>query len=123
MARRMNGESFWQGLEQLVADHRLVLDRPRGTPHPRYPDWVYPLDYGYLEGTRSADGEGIDVWVGSQPDRGVTGLVCAVDMAKGDAELKILLGCTADEAQRILAVHNRGASAAILIPRSEGEGG
>jgi hypothetical protein len=32
MARRMNGESFWHGLEQLVADHRLVVDRPRGAP-------------------------------------------------------------------------------------------
>ncbi len=119
----MNGESFWHGLEQLVADHRLVLDRPRGAPHPRYPGWVYPLDYGYLEGTHSADGEGLDVWVGSQPERGVTGLIASVDGLQGDAEFKILLGCTADEAQRILALHNRGASAAILIPRSEGEGG
>jgi hypothetical protein len=32
MARRMNSESFWHGLEQLVAEHRLVLDRPRGAP-------------------------------------------------------------------------------------------
>ena len=26
---------------------------------------VYPLDYGYLQGTSSSDGEGIDVWRGS----------------------------------------------------------
>ncbi len=36
------------------------------------------------------------------------------------AELKILLGCTADETQTILAVHRKGTQAAMLISRPEG---
>lgn len=115
----MDELQFWQGLDELVAGSKLVLDRPCGASHPRYPDWIYPLDYGYLEGTHAADGGGIDVWVGGEPDRGVTGVICSVDLVKQDAELKILLGCTAGEADQILAVHNQGASAALLVQRPE----
>ena len=54
----MEGRSFWQALDRLVAGREVVVDRPRGTSHPRYPEFAYPLDYGYLAGTRSGDGEG-----------------------------------------------------------------
>ncbi len=39
---------FWQYLDRLVAEKPLVIDRFRGSSHPRYADRVYPLDYGYL---------------------------------------------------------------------------
>ena len=52
---------FWRALDALVAGSEIVIDRPRGSAHPRYPDVIYPLDYGYLAGTRAADGDGIDV--------------------------------------------------------------
>ncbi|WP_160166303.1 hypothetical protein [Calothrix sp. PCC 7507] len=42
---------FWLKLDQLVANSNLKIDRPQGTSHPRYPTFVYPLDYGYLENT------------------------------------------------------------------------
>ena len=109
--------TFWQTLDRLVAESRLVIDRPRGTPHPRYPEFIYPLDYGYLDGTRAADGDGIDVWIGSQPDRTLTAIVCTVDLIGRDAEIKLLLGCTGEEAQIILATHNSGPQAATLIER------
>ena len=57
---------FWGGLAHLIAEHPLVIDRPKGLPHPRFPEVVYPLDYGYLEGTQAIDGGGIDVWRGIQ---------------------------------------------------------
>ncbi len=56
---------FWDFLDNLVASHTLVIDRPKGSQHPRYSDLVYPLDYGYLEGTTAIDGGGIDVWLGT----------------------------------------------------------
>ena len=56
---------FWQALDQLLARSALVIDRPKGSSHPRFPEMVYPLDYGYLENTASMDGEGVDVWVGT----------------------------------------------------------
>ncbi|HOT92160.1 MAG TPA: inorganic pyrophosphatase [Anaerolineae bacterium] len=111
----MNG--FWEQLEALVAGSRVVIDRPKGTAHPRYPAFIYPLDYGYLDGTGTIDGGGVDVWVGSLPERRVTAIICAVDLVKRDTELKLLLGCTPEEAALIVQVHNGEFQAAILIPR------
>src|SRR5512135_2358063 len=90
---------FWTTLDALVASSTLEVDRPRGSRHPRYSDLIYPLDYGYLEGTLSPDGGGIDIWVGSLSDKKVTAVVCTVDMVKRDSEMKILIGCTSQEAQ------------------------
>ena len=109
--------SFWSNLDQLVATCKWHIDRPKGTPHPRYPSFVYPIDYGYLKDTLSPDGNGIDIWVGSLPDKRVNALVCTVDMVKRDSEVKLLIGCTPQEIQQILGVHNTGPQAAILVER------
>jgi inorganic pyrophosphatase len=113
----MDDTIYWQRMDELVANHQVVIDRPRGTAHPRYPDFIYPLDYGYLKGTQAMDMGGIDIWIGSQAERRVTGVICTVDMVKNDAEIKILLGCTAEEAQIILQTHNDGPQSAILVTR------
>ena len=116
MPAAMAEDRFWRKLDELVAACTLVIDRPRGSSHPRYP-LSYPLDYGYLEGTSAADGQGIDVWVGSLPEVEVTGIVCTLDLEKRDAEIKILLGCTPEEARRILSIHNRDKQAGMLVER------
>lgn len=108
---------FWQYIDRLVAEARVVIDRPAGTAHPRYPDFIYPLDYGYLEGTAAGDGGGIDVWRGSLPEGEVCGVICTVDLHKRDSEIKILLGCTPAEIQTALRTHNNGTMAGILISR------
>jgi inorganic pyrophosphatase len=110
--------NFWQSVDQLVDASNLIVDRPKGTAHPRHPSLVYPLDYGYLDGTRSANGDGIDVWIGSLPGRGVTGIICTVDLDQRDTEIKLLLGCTAQEAREALAVHNTGHQCGMLIERA-----
>ena len=63
----MNGfdDDFWKILDSLVNDSEIVIDRPKGTTHPKYSDFIYKVDYGYLKNTSSMDGAGIDVWVGS----------------------------------------------------------
>lgn len=111
-------EGFWEALEELLATGQLVIDRPAGTAHPRYPDFIYPLDYGYLDGTTAMDGGGIDVWVGCLPGRRLVAVVCCVDRVKRDSEIKLLLGCTDDEMAQILAVHNSGGQAALLVRRT-----
>lgn len=60
----MNPE-FWKAVEQLVSHSQIIIDRPKGTTHPQYPNLLYKVDYGYLANTSSMDGGGIDVWVGS----------------------------------------------------------
>ena len=60
---------FWAAAEQLLATSEIVIDRPKGSQHPRRPEAIYPVAYGYLRGTTAADGEGIDIWVGSRSQR------------------------------------------------------
>ncbi len=108
---------YWQNLDRLVAEFELVIDRPRGSRHPRYPGFVYPFDYGYLKGTQAMDQGGIDVWIGGQAERQVTAILCTVDLTRHDAEQKILLGCTLEEVHTILKIHNEGPQSAILIQR------
>ena len=59
----MSDSNYWAALDQLLADLEIVIDRPKNSAHPRYPEWIYPLDYGYLQNTSSMDGEGLDGWV------------------------------------------------------------
>ena len=111
---------FWQSLDALVESSRLIIDRPRGSSHPRYPDLVYPLDYGYLEGTSAVDGDGVDVWRGSAPESGLDALICTADLEGREAEIKLLIGCSADEKQVVLDFHNQGLMAGILVERADG---
>ncbi|GCE47210.1 inorganic pyrophosphatase [Thermosporothrix hazakensis] len=113
----MSEERFWHYLDELVSTTELVIDRPKGSKHPRYASMVYPLDYGYLAGTTSGDGQGVDVWVGSLEERHVTALLCCVDMLKRDSEIKLLLACTPAEIEQIVALHNQGQQAAQLLLR------
>jgi len=115
----MKNNNFWIALDRLVASSALTIDRPKGTVHPRYPSFYYPFDYGYLEKTRSGDGGGIDVWLGSLPEKEITAIICTIDRHKRDSEIKILLGCTTREAQEILEIHNTGPQSAILIARPD----
>ncbi len=112
-------DAFWQALETLVSTSRVVIDRPKGTAHPRYPHEIYPLDYGYLEGTTSMDGGGIDVWSGSAADGAIDAIVCTVDLVKHDSEIKLLIGCTEEEKRMVWEWHNNSPNMkGILIRRS-----
>jgi inorganic pyrophosphatase len=111
----MNPDDFWRYLERLVAGSYIINDRPKGSHHPNYPDIVYPLDYGYLDGTASGDGGGIDVWAGASGTHDLSGVILTVDLYKRDTEIKFLLGCTEDEIQTILAFHNKNDMRAILV--------
>jgi inorganic pyrophosphatase len=108
--------SYWQALQELLVSGNVVIDRPQGQPHPRYPELIYPLHYGYLEGTTAGDGDGIDIWVGSQGGRILTGILCTFDTVKRDAEVKLLAGCTEQDIETILHFHS-GAMHTLYIPK------
>ena len=93
---------FWEEMARLGASDHVVIDRPSGTAHPRFPDLIYPFDYGYIKDTFAADGGGIDVWIGSQGKRTLTGILCTFDTIKRDAEIKLMLGCSDSDVATIV---------------------
>lgn len=101
----MYDNDFWEALDLLADNSEIVIDRPKGSVHPQYPDFVYKIDYGYLKDTSSMDGGGIDVWVGSG-DKKIDAIMCIVDLMKRDSEIKILIGCTEEEKQMVYQTHN-----------------
>jgi len=95
--------TFWEKLNHLLDTSNIVIDRPKGSAHPRISDIIYPLDYGYLDGTTGGDGDGIDLCVGSvDGEQRVVGALATVDTFKRDAEVKILVNCTDAEIQTIV---------------------
>ena len=112
------GTAFWKALDSLVHNSEIVIDRPKGSHHPRFPELVYPVDYGYLKNTTSMDGGGIDVWRGTDAAGKIDAVLCTVDLRKKDSEIKILIGCTSLEKALIMEFHNRdGHMKGLLIER------
>ena len=37
-------EDFWKALDELVNSSEIVIDRPKGSAHPKFPDFIYPVD-------------------------------------------------------------------------------
>ena len=99
-------EDFWKAIDSLVSSGTIVIDRPKGSTHPKFPHIRYKVDYGYIENTFSMDGDGIDVWRGSLPSANVNALICTVDLMKKDSEIKLLVGCTEEEMKIVYQFHN-----------------
>jgi inorganic pyrophosphatase len=114
----MNHE-FWDYLQRLVDASHIVIDRPKGTKHPRFPTRQYPVDYGFLEGTTSIDSGGVDIWVGSSGKRNVVGMLCTVDLLKRDTELKIVIDCIETEVRSINKFVNTHQMKSIYVKKEE----
>lgn len=101
-----NNQEFWKALDSLVMNSEIIIDRPKGSRHPKYSEFVYEVDYGYLKNTASMDGGGIDIWRGTDEKQQIDAIICTVDLLKKDSEIKILIGCTNDEKELIYNIHN-----------------
>mgnify|MGYP000881327527 CR=1 FL=1 len=97
---------FWTAVEKIVNESEIIIDRPKGIAHPKFPDLIYKVDYGYLANTVSMDNGGIDVWVGTDTRKQIDAIMCIIDLMKRDSEIKILIGCTEDEKEVIYHTHN-----------------
>ena len=99
-------KDFWKAVDTLVSSGKIIIDRPKGSVHPKFPDVKYEVDYGYIENTSSMDGGGIDVWLGSLAEKKVNAIICTVDLMKKDSEIKLLIGCTEEEITTVYEFHN-----------------
>lgn len=78
---------------------RVIVDRPKGGRHPEYPEMIYPINYGYIEGIMAADGEEQDAYIlgVDEPISEFVGRVIAVIHRADDVEDKWVV---ADEKSR-----------------------
>ncbi len=86
------------------------IDRPLGTAHPKHPDIVYPVNYGYAPGVMAPDGDWQDVYIlgVQEPVDTFTGRRIAVIRRRDDAEDKWVLapeGMTFSAEEIMQAVH------------------
>ena len=93
LARR---EIDWERWEALIRRNGITIDRPHGAQHPSHPSIIYPMDYGYVNGTNATDGENLDVFRGTART-GLSGAIVSVDHRKGDREFKLLYDCSPEE--------------------------
>jgi inorganic pyrophosphatase len=107
-------------LEKIVNSNEIIIDRPKGTRHPKYQGFVYEVDYGYIKNTQSMDGGGIDVFVDSDKNMFLDSIVCIIDLLKKDSEIKLLIGCTGNEKMQIYKLLNSSEHMkAIMVKRDE----
>ena len=67
-----------------------TIDRPLNSRHPRHPEMIYPINYGYVDGVFAGDGAEQDVYVFGieKPIRTYTGKVVGVIHRLNDNEDK-----------------------------------
>lgn len=114
-----NNAFFWQKLDTLLLSSSFQLKQAAGTSHSTYTNLIYPVDYGILKDTLSPDQQGIAMYRGSIASHQVATIIVAADILNKDVEVKFLVGCTAEEEDRILRfVNQTDYQKTILIRRS-----
>lgn len=68
----------------------VTIDRPLGSYHPKHKELYYPINYGYVKGIISGDGEEQDAYVLGvyEPVETFTGKLIAIIHRLNDAEDK-----------------------------------
>ena len=79
-----------------------MIDRPLGSAHPKHPEMIYPINYGYVDGVFAGDGAEQDVYVfgTDQPIETFTGRVVAVYHRLNDCEDKWIVSLSGEVIQR-----------------------
>ncbi len=71
----------------------VQVDRPLGSQHPKHPDIVYPVNYGFVPGVMAPDGEEQDAYILGVPNpvEVFTGCHIATIHRKNDVEDKWII--------------------------------
>lgn len=92
----------------------VTVDRPLGSRHPRYPELIYPINYGYVAGVMGGDGEAQDAYVlgVDMPLETFEGRVIAVIHRLDDEEDKWGVApqghfCTAEDIEKAVAFQEK----------------
>ncbi len=68
----------------------VIIDRPLGSSHPKYPQNIYPINYGYYEGVVAPDGDYQDVYLlgVDEPVNEYVATIIAIIIRDNDTEEK-----------------------------------
>lgn len=71
---------------------KIKIDRPLGSSHPRHPEMIYPVNYGYIPGIIGGDGAELDVYLlgVNEPVEEYTAYVTGIIHRKNDVEDKLI---------------------------------
>lgn len=71
----------------------IEIDRPLGSRHPKYKDFIYPINYGFVPNTVSGDGMEIDCYVIDldKPVKRLVGRCIAIINRLNDKENKLVV--------------------------------
>ena len=88
----------------------IEMDRPIGEPHPKHPEIIYPINYGYIPGVLGGDGEELDVYLlgVDTPVQVYTARIIAIVHRTDDVEDKLVAapeGMTYTAEEIATAVH------------------
>ncbi len=80
-------------LAQLGKNVTVTTDRPMGSAHPAHPDMIYSVNYGYVQGIPSGDGEWMDAYIlgVSEPVTVFEGIVSGVLHRFDDCDDKLIV--------------------------------
>ena len=71
---------------------KVVIDRPIGSKHPKFGN-IYPINYGFLPGTKAPDNEEIDAYVlgVNEPLKEFQGMAIAIIHRLDDDDDKLIV--------------------------------
>lgn len=100
----------------------VTVDRPLGSRHPNYPDLIYPVNYGFVEGVPGGDGEEQDVYILgiTEPLSRFTGRISAIIHRENDNEDKWVtapdhLSCTKEKIIELTSFQERFYQSKIIL--------
>lgn len=71
----------------------ITIDRPIGTAHPKHPEIIYPINYGFIANEIAPDDEELDVYLldVTYPVNTYTGRIIAIVHRENDIEDKLVM--------------------------------
>lgn len=108
----------------LGKEVNVEIDRPMGSSHPKHPDMIYPINYGYVPGTVSGDGEELDVYVidSKKPLENFVGKCIGIVQRVNDEDDKLIVvdvnnnkKYTEDEVKEIIDFQEKYFSSLVIL--------
>lgn len=101
-----NNAYFWQKLDALYLSGDFKIIYRKGQVHPRFPELIFPCDYGHIETIKKENENAMSVRVLKGSGSSVDGLVVVANVLDKEIEPILLVGLTEQENDEVLEFLN-----------------